>query len=606
MSTATTKPHKWQPVGGVSSAVCRVCPEHRDHEVHHSAPASTPQPEPRVDEEGLPFVAPTDEFYRAPPTGDAACANHCGHVLEWMQAGRCVWVLGRGMTGIAICGHRCVLGEAAQTCPGCGHDKKHFRVNDDPRAIASGELEPQCWHEDEDGFCGHRCTFPAEATAEVEAPLIDCPMCEGCGKVEKHDAPPAKPAPRCSTCDLAHPHWQECAEAVMELAAHLNKLAAKPAPVLCVKCGACQTWEGSAYCYSCTPRTEPAPEGAPRITAEMLLEQLRFVPDLVIASCCESHVLEILKTAIVNARADGHDETQPTTRVSPSTDDYTLAKEDHAYAVGFQAGLILATTEEQSRVHALDLAYDDYSEDYKRRIATIESQRAESLKVIKRCRVAPSATPSAAEICAEMAREAAMRAAKCRSEASPFEFEIIQRYEAESSILREAQRRIEASTPSATGDWEAPSDLADLLFRFAQADCARIVADQKTDCPEALPWVNWCTVCQSRGLIQKYGLSSVLPRRDVPADSPSDAEQEARTMVGTGPLSLSAYGVDVLVEHITAALVRRASAGQAGLREALEITTRYLNCSVNTAASIASEIRSRLSGGEAVGEEKGK
>jgi predicted house-cleaning noncanonical NTP pyrophosphatase (MazG superfamily) len=55
-----------------------------------------------------------------------------------------------------------------------------------------------------------------------------------------------------------------------------------------------------------TTETKPeAPER--RITAEMLLEQLKFVPDLTIAPCCENNALEVLKTAIVNANADGRD-----------------------------------------------------------------------------------------------------------------------------------------------------------------------------------------------------------------------------------------------------------------------------------------------------------
>lgn len=57
-----------------------------------------------------------------------------------------------------------------QTCPSCGH----------------GPHEPgACLNMASDSDCA--CTFPAEATAEVEAPLMDCPMCEGCGKVEKTD-----------------------------------------------------------------------------------------------------------------------------------------------------------------------------------------------------------------------------------------------------------------------------------------------------------------------------------------------------------------------------------------------------------------------------------
>lgn len=68
-----------------------------------------------------------------------------------------------------------------------------------------------------------------------------------------------------------------------------------------------------------------------------------------------------------------------------SESDYALAKLDHAYAVGFQAGLILATNTEQSRAHwtTNGLHHDGYSEDYKQRVAAVERQRAESLKVIR-------------------------------------------------------------------------------------------------------------------------------------------------------------------------------------------------------------------------------
>lgn len=54
-------------------------------------------------------------------------------------------------------------------------------------------------------------------------------------------------------------------------------------------------------------QTEPPADAGKRITAEMLLEQLRFIPDLTIEPCCELHILEVLKTALVNARADAGD-----------------------------------------------------------------------------------------------------------------------------------------------------------------------------------------------------------------------------------------------------------------------------------------------------------
>jgi len=65
--------------------------------------------------------------------------------------------------------------------------------------------------------------------------------------------------------------------------------------------------------------------------------------------------------------------------------DLRLAREDHAYAVGFAEGLRLATAEEQSRIHLMGdgLHFDDYSEDYKNRLAAVERQRAEALRAMR-------------------------------------------------------------------------------------------------------------------------------------------------------------------------------------------------------------------------------
>lgn len=68
--------------------------------------------------------------------------------------------------------------------------------------------------------------------------------------------------------------------------------------------------------------------------------------------------------------------------------DVADAREDHAYATGFNAGVVLATYEEQSRV-------DGYSEEYKQRIAAVERQRAEAVRVMKTAR--DSAARSAEE-----------------------------------------------------------------------------------------------------------------------------------------------------------------------------------------------------------------
>jgi hypothetical protein len=50
----------------------------------------------------------------------------------------------------------------------------------------------------------------------------------------------------------------------------------------------------------------------------------------------------------------------------------------------------------------------------------------------------------------------------------------------------------------------APSDVDELLFRLARRDCEHLSA-HLNDCTEELPFVEWCVICQSRGLIQKYG-----------------------------------------------------------------------------------------------------
>lgn len=65
---------------------------------------------------------------------------------------------------------------------------------------------------------------------------------------------------------------------------------------------------------------------------------------------------------------------------------------------------------------------------------------------------------------------------------------------------------------------EAPSDVDELLYRMAQRDCERLAAGSN-DCSEDLPFVEWCLVCQLRGLIQKY--------RKINAAKPSGAREAA-------------------------------------------------------------------------------
>ena len=50
----------------------------------------------------------------------------------------------------------------------CEHDLRFYRLNEDPHAAEENKIGPMCWHEDEDGFCGHRCTFPAVEVARHE------------------------------------------------------------------------------------------------------------------------------------------------------------------------------------------------------------------------------------------------------------------------------------------------------------------------------------------------------------------------------------------------------------------------------------------------------
>lgn len=55
-------------------------------------------------------------------------------------------------------------------CPAhCAHDAKFYRLNTDPRAADENKLGPMCWHEDEDGICGHRCPGQQEGEAAAIA-----------------------------------------------------------------------------------------------------------------------------------------------------------------------------------------------------------------------------------------------------------------------------------------------------------------------------------------------------------------------------------------------------------------------------------------------------
>lgn len=62
----------------------------------------------------------------------------------------------------------------------------------------------------------------------------------------------------------------------------------------------------------------------------------------------------------------------------------------------------------------------------------------------------------------------------------------------------------------------APSDVDELLFRIAVKDCEHLAAGMR-DCSDELPFADWCIVCQSRGLIQKYS----RPSTPTPGDAAS-------------------------------------------------------------------------------------
>lgn len=60
-----------------------------------------------------------------------------------------------------------------------------------------------------------------------------------------------------------------------------------------------------------------------------------------------------------------------------------------------------------------------------------------------------------------------------------------------------------AQFPVTGGQLATPSDVDTLLFRLAGKDCELLVATN-SDCPDELPFAQWCVVCQARGLLQKY------------------------------------------------------------------------------------------------------
>lgn len=74
----------------------------------------------------------------------------------------------------------------------------------------------------------------------------------------------------------------------------------------------------------------------------------------------------------------------------------------------------------------------------------------------------------------------------------------------------ESQSTAPASTVAPQQSDETPSDVDELLFRLAAKDCEHLVAGMM-DCTDELPFVDWCVVCQSRGLIQKYSRANATP-----------------------------------------------------------------------------------------------
>lgn len=60
--------------------------------------------------------------------------------------------------------------ERRQCVAHCEHDPKFYRLNNDPRATEENKIGPMCWHEDDDGFCGHRCGQPRSAAVHSGDP----------------------------------------------------------------------------------------------------------------------------------------------------------------------------------------------------------------------------------------------------------------------------------------------------------------------------------------------------------------------------------------------------------------------------------------------------
>jgi hypothetical protein len=82
-----------------------------------------------------------------------------------------------------------------------------------------------------------------------------------------------------------------------------------------------------------------------------------------------------------------------------------------------------------------------------------------------------------------------------------------------------AQLRTRTTPPDVTPDLAAPSDVDRFLFRVAGKDCERLTADTD-ECSSDLPFTDWCSICQARGLIQKYS-------------RPPDITERARRAVST-------------------------------------------------------------------------
>jgi hypothetical protein len=216
-------------------------------------------------------------FWQDPSYRDPVCRN-CGEYK------------GKHSKGDLFCPHDVLRAHSAESewvcaggsdgSPSCGHDEGWL-----------GKETHTCQKPLPDKFpdvqlCLHRCTFPDNE------------------RVERHEFQPTPPRLSdgildnlCSLCDQPR-----------DAAVHAP---AEPAGL-----EGCHELEGVMYDLfvhdpkcpkNAAAETPPAPQtdSQPRITAEMLLEQVRMVSGLTIESRHEYGLLELFRTAIVNARADG-------------------------------------------------------------------------------------------------------------------------------------------------------------------------------------------------------------------------------------------------------------------------------------------------------------